>query len=57
MENYIGLTNEQFALIMGEKVSPALSQGAKRESDVIMSAEVFLQWLNKKQKERNMPNI
>lgn len=40
-----GLTDAQVALIVAEKVTGTISQGAKRDENVISSANIFLKWL------------
>ena len=39
------LTNEQLALIIAEKVTGTISHGAKRDEEVMSSANKFLKWL------------
>lgn len=52
-ENLKGLTNAQLALIIAEKVTGTISQGAKKDGSVIYSAEIFYKWLKEKDKEIN----
>ena len=45
MEQLLNLTDAQLSLIIAEKVTGTISQGAKRDEEVISSANVFLKWL------------